>query len=170
MSTRGTPTEYFATAWTDSDCDRLGIIVGDHRFQTVVEAYAVLIGVRAWVGHWALEPTVVVVKSDSLAALGAAQRGGSTKSPALNRILKELALTIAAVPSGLRLSFQHVAGVRNEWADALSRLAQPGSGARVPPPLLRCTRTAVEGRGAEFWMTSQVPGEEGEENEDGGVE
>ena len=33
------------------------------------------------------------------------------------------------------LEFAHVRGTNNEWADALSRLAQPGSGAVVPGPI-----------------------------------
>ena len=71
----------------------------------------------------------------------------------MNRILKELALETALTSTGLRLTFKHLKGSRNEWADALSRLSQPGSGARVPAPLLSCRRTDVEQRTRTWWRT-----------------
>ena len=61
--------------------------------------------------------------------------------------------------SGLRLTFKHLPGENNEWADALSRLAQPGAGARIPAPLLGVARTPVEERGASFWITGNAPSE-----------
>ena len=159
LSVKGEPVTWFSTAWTAEDCRRLDIVIGDHRHQAVVEAYAILIGVRFWLQRWSIAPTVVLVKSDSIAALGSMERGGTTKNASLNLLLKELALVIATVPTGLRLSFRHLPGARNEWADALSRVAQPGSGACIPPPLLACKRTGVEARGDAFWITGQVPEE-----------
>ena len=55
---------------------------------------------------------------------------------------------------------QHIRGERNAWCDALSRLAQPGSGARVPPPLAGLPRTAAPPRGPTDWVTLDL--QEGE--------
>ena len=71
LSTNGVPTTWFATNWLPSDSEVLGLVVGDHRHQAVMEAYAILIAVRFWAQYWALEPMVAVVKSDSKAAIGA---------------------------------------------------------------------------------------------------
>ena len=68
-----------------------------------------------------------------------------------------MALARALSDTGLRLIFRHIAGSRNEWADALSRLQQPGSGATVPGPLRKLERTDVEDRTASFWRTAAAP-------------
>ena len=154
ISRAGVPEAWFSTAWGPSDTERLGLRVGDHRDQALAEAYSILIGVKFWSDRWCRTPTVAIIKSDSKAALGAMERGGTTRSASINAVLKELSLVIAVAPSGLRLWFKHLAGAQNQWADSLSRIAQPGAGARVPAPLLSCTRTAVEERGAAFWRTA----------------
>ena len=137
----------------------MGVRPADHRDQALVETYVVLLGVRFWAKLWCEKPSVVRVRSDSMAAFGSLFRGRSTRSPAINKVLKELALTVALSPTGLRLRFKHLAGDRNQWTDALSRLSQPCSGARVPAPLLGCPRTAVEDRGSGWWLTEGVPEE-----------
>ena len=131
--------------------------IGDHRCQSLVELYSILIAVRAWAPRWAEIPSMLLVRSDSMAAIGGLQRGGTTRSTHVNRVLQEMAITLACSPTGLRLRFKHLPGDRNQWADALSRLSQPGSGARVPAPLQACERTEVEERGAQFWITGAVP-------------
>ena len=107
---------------------------------------------RAWAGRWTKEPTIVRCRSDSMAAIGAVERGGSSKSPATNMILKELALVIALSPTGLRIQVSHIRGDNNAWADALSRIHQPGSGARVPGPLRALPPTQVPARGPGWWV------------------
>ena len=106
---------------------------------------------------WAKKPANIAVKSDSMAALGSLERGGATRNQAINLILKEMALEVVLSPSGLRLSFKHIRGAHNEWSDALSRIHQPGSGARVPAPLLACPRTEVDDRGPGWWRMAAVP-------------
>ena len=159
LSERGVPVAWWATAWTEEDARECGVKVGDHRSQALVEALAILISVRCWASFWTSLPTVLAVKSDSMAAIGGIEKGGTTRSADINRVLQEIALSIAVSPTGLRLAFQHLPGERNQWADALSRIAQPGSGAQVPAPLLACTKTDVEGRGAGYWLTGLVPTE-----------
>ena len=92
-----------------------------------------------------------------MATIGSVERGGSTRSPAINRVLKELALDMALSSSGLRVRFKHIRGAANEWADALSRIHQPGSGARVPAPLLGCECTELASRTGTWWKTAGDP-------------
>ena len=108
LSDRGVPTAWFATTWSPDDCSRLGLTVGDHRGQSVMEAFGILIAVVFFAPRWLATPSVLLVKSDSMAAIGGMERGGSTKSTHMNRVLQELALILATAPSGLRLSFRHL--------------------------------------------------------------
>ena len=152
----GVPVSWFATAWGDVDREKLGIRVADHRDQALVETFVALLGIRVWANLWSGEPTIVRVRTDSMATLGSIDRGRSTRSPAVNKVLKELAITVATSPTGLRFRLQHLPGERNQWCDALSRLAQPGAAARVPAPLLGCPRAGVEERGDGWWITDGV--------------
>ena len=52
------------------------------------------------------------------------------------------------------LHFAHVRGKNNEWADALSRLGQPGADAVIPGPLRGLRRAAVPLRGPAWWRTA----------------
>ena len=70
----------------------------------------------------------------------------------MNYLLQEFALALACSTESLRLRYKHVPGARNEWADALSRLTQPGSGARVPGPLRGIPPTEVPERTAGWWL------------------
>ena len=97
------------------------------------------------------------IKSDSMAALGALSKGGSAQSGGMNYLMKEFMLLLAASGRGLRLRWHHVPGTHNEWADALSRLYQPGSGAQVPGPLRDVPRTPAPERSAGWWMVEGPP-------------
>ena len=159
LSVDGVPSAYFYTEWGPEDVASLGITIGDHRCQALVETFVVLVAVRAWASKWAAQPTSVYGRSDAMAAIGAVERGGSTRSTAVNKVLKELALETALSRTGLRIRLRHIKGDRNQWADALSRIHQPGSGARVPAPLLACELTPLAPRDETWWKTAGVPEE-----------
>ena len=53
----------------------------------------------------------------------------------------------------------HVKGEKNEWADALSRLEQPGSAATIPGPLRGLPRRQAAERGDAWWRCLAVPTE-----------
>ena len=118
-----------------------------------MEALALLVAVRVWRPVWCLRPTLVVVRSDSTAALAALEKLRS-RNGAMNRVARELAIEISFSPTGLSFQGRHVRGKRNEWADALSRIAQPGSGAVVPGPLRGLTQRVPEDRGSRWWRAS----------------
>ena len=94
----------------------------------------------------------MMVKSDSKAALGAFEKERS-KSPH-NSIAREVSFDIALATFEPLILFGHVRGKNNEWADALSRIDQPGSGAMVPGPLRGCSRAEVPRRSTIWWTTS----------------
>ena len=76
-----------------------------------------------------------------MAALAAAESLKSG-SPRFNDLAAELALGQARENFIIAIT-EHVPGVTNTWADALSRLDQPDSGATVPQALCALTRTRV---------------------------
>ena len=90
------------------------------------------------------------VGSDSMATLGALEKGRS-KSPPMNMIMRELSLDEALSSSGYCFRLRHIAGVDNKLADALSRLDEPGSGATVPYELRELKRREAPPRGAAWW-------------------
>ena len=97
-------------------------------------------------------------RSDSMATIGAVAKLRS-KSKAMNAIIRELALDMATSVHGFTLVLRHLAGDRNQWADALSRLMEPGSGMVVPGPLRALPRREVADRGAEWWKAGGVMSE-----------
>ena len=95
------------------------------------------------------------MQSDSLAALGAAAKLGSS-TPQLNAIVRELALEFAESNFEIDL-FGHIPGSLNVWADALSRLRDPKGPKSVPTELLAVPRTVVAQRGPTWWRTRGSP-------------
>ena len=149
----GVAQEYLSDAWDQGDSNRFGLDIGDCRGQAVWESLALLVALRTWERYWRDCAFAMVVKSDSTAALPAFEKERS-KSPIINAIAREMAFDLALSTYQPELIYTHVRGKNNEWADALSRLAQPGSGAAVPGPLRGCHRAVVPRRGAAWWRTS----------------
>ena len=64
----------------------------------------------------------------------------------------DLSLEIASLNYELELKTCHIPGVDNTWADALSRLEEPGSGAQVPPELTSVPRATARVRADSWWI------------------
>ena len=94
---------------------------------------------------------LVSVRSDSLGALLAASKA-SSPSPELNLVLREIALEDAELGSRIHCA-QHVPGMANDLADALSRLSAPDP-KPLPDVLRHIPRTPVPSRGRTWWLTS----------------
>ena len=95
------------------------------------------------VPRFGAERFVLLVKSDSISAIGALLKARSS-SPMMNLISREIHLCIARLNYSVALKMNHIAGVDNTWADVLSRLYEPGATKVVPasrPQLLesRCS-------------------------------
>ena len=108
-----------------------------------------------WRNDWSGERAAVTVKSDSMAALGAATKLRST-SPAINAVVRELALDLAEGKYRIDF-FEHLPGAENMLADELSRLYQPGAVATVPTALGDVPRVHPPPRGPGWWETDAYP-------------
>ncbi|KAF4675613.1 hypothetical protein FOL46_000804 [Perkinsus olseni] len=138
---------WFADPLDECDCLKFGAVIGDCRWQSVWELLAVLVAIRLWSSR--IPSNVrVMCESDSVVALSAASRLRS-KSPSLNCIAQELALHCAVVGVWYQIKFGHVAGVRNQIADDLSRLKE---GRQVPSCLEGVSRTKCDKRDGSFWL------------------
>ena len=140
-----------------SDDDEVRFILkrGDCRGQALWEALAELVALRTWSPLWQGKRTLLRVRGDSRAALGALGRLRSA-SPRINAVARELAIDIAEARYELAVH-EHVAGKLNVLPDFLSRLCEPGA-ARVPPADLEGVHwTRVDERNASWWRTWSTP-------------
>ena len=162
----GRAIEWLSTDWGRTETEQLGADVGSHKWQATYEALAVLVAVRAFSGSWGEEFLDLGIGSDSMATLGALEKGRSS-SPGMNRIVREITLDEALSTNGFALVLRHLPAKENLLADALSRLGEPGSGAVVPPELAQLPRRAAEDRGPAWWRAGgraeSVVAEEGAE-------
>ena len=137
------PVAFFHTPLRQEWLDQFELEIGDPAGQAVWELLALLTACRGWLtGIQSGRKATAQVKSDSEAALGAALKLGS-KTPAMNRIAREIALDRALGLYDLDLT-AHLPGVANLWADSLSRLNQPKGGYCVPRPLVGLPRLEVD--------------------------
>ena len=152
----GYPLAWLSSAVTAEDAARLGIKVGDCSAQAVLEALAVLVAIRAWAPVWGGAKARIHIRSDSQAALGA-MRKVSSPVVAMNRVVREMSLDLAASNYNLEvMSWGHVAGSLNDWADALSRLDAPEP-KEVPPQLAAFEATELPVRDDAWWLVTRGP-------------
>ena len=152
----GQPYEWLETSWSSDDCHMLQCAIGDCRGQAVWESLIILVAMRIWLPDWGQERIKLVARSDSLAALGALGKLRS-KSVHMNLIAAELALDLAEANYEVVIEHAHVKGCDNSWADALSRLAEPGGCFEVPPGLRHVRQRVVPARGRGWWLLSGNP-------------
>lgn len=146
---------FFADRVTQADVDALGVAVGESRSQAVLETLALAVAVREWLPEWGKERTVVEVRSDSVAALGAVVAGGSGK-PVINKIVREIALDVAMSRYGVDFA-SHLPGKENVLSDQLSRLHEPGGARHIPAALRSVRQTVPRERGASWWEAAGGP-------------
>ena len=151
----GLPSRFYAQDIQQEDLEKFEIIVGDCACQAIVENLAILIGVRMWLPLWKSQRVTVTIKTDSMAAIGAWSKERSSK-PAINAIVREMALDQA---EGLYefTVIEHISGVDNDIADALSRLSEPDAGKTLPACLQWATRDFPPKRSASYWRVAAGP-------------
>ena len=137
------------------DHEMMGTVEGVPDYQATFEACAILVAARTWLPLWQDRPTSICMQSDSLAALGAAAKMGSTV-PALNTITRELALDLAEGNYEMQW-FGHLPGTLNTWADSLSRLSDPNGAKDVPEALRHVPRADLAPRTRSWWRASGSP-------------
>ena len=106
---------------------------------------------------WRDERTVAIVRSDSLAALGALNKlSGGTDM--INRVVREVALDWAEGSYVVDV-FGHIPADLNDLSDALSRLAAPQENRKeFPELLLGVDQTVAPPRTRAWWRTLVGPG------------
>ena len=140
--------EYFHAPVSQDDIDILGAKIGSADSQQLFESLAMLLALRIWKAKWHQFRSAVAVRGDNVTMLTMLVhfRG---KSPALATVAREVALEVAGA-AYRPVSAEHIPGVANSVADALSRMHAPsvggGSPNTLPACLARCTRVEVPAR------------------------
>ena len=147
------PVRYFADYIHFCDLDRFSAVIREPGFNTLWEALAILVAIRAWRRYFGRN-IIVGLRSDSLGSFLALRKRAS-RSAGLAIILRELALDEAELDSN-SLSLTHIPGVANVRPDALSRIWAPVS-KEIPIELLSAIRTRVPVRNSPFWRSCQDP-------------
>ena len=140
------PIEYFALELSTDDLRRFSAKRGESGFTTLWEALTLLISIRQWLVQKSLSN--VRIKSDSLGALRLAMELSSS-SPHLNKVAQEIALHLAIGDAQISL-LEHIPGITNIQADALSRLNAPDA-KTIPGSLSNAKRVFPPNWDARFW-------------------
>ena len=140
---------YFASPLSRHDERRFGKSIGDNQGQQIWEALCVLVALRAWMKQWSAVRVLLTLKSDNMSALVMA---GKLKITSSTLIAREVALLLSEAAFMPR-HVEHLPGVMNTWADALSRLEEPGGNYAIPQQLTSAPRARCEVRSAAFYTT-----------------
>ena len=159
----GKATRWFGEPISKLDVERFGIVIGDCRFQALLETLVILVAVRVWAADIGVRKWCVTCRGDSQAALGAVLKLRS-KDPKMNEVVRELALDLAELVYEVDF-FAHIPGRHNLVGDALSRLYEPGAAQALPKVLDGATRSVPAARSPGWWRTAAAPGpRKGEED------
>jgi len=145
------PIEYFASKLTALDEEILAFEIGSSAAQQIVEALAVLVALRHWSGKWKLRRVLLRVRSDSMSALTSVMfcRAAGVGTAIVAR---ELALDIAESIYRPDIG-EHIPGVVNLAADALSRLFIPNGKYVIPTYLAGALCVFPPKRRRSFYRT-----------------
>ena len=133
----------------------LSIDVADCACQQTVEALAVLVALRCWKHRWKGRPILLKVKSDSISAL-VLTLNLKTRGKGAGIVARELALDVAASEYAPHIA-EHIPGVDNILADALSRRFEPSFDFQLPSIFADVPEAILPIRGEEYFRTLQPP-------------
>ena len=159
LTENGRITSWFACPISAAEAKLLGIVVGSHTCQQVVEALVTLVALRAWSPRWSGQRSRIRVRSDSISALVLCLQL-KTHGDGTSTVAREIALDIADAMYAPNI-VEHVPGLENIVADELSRRYAPE---KNPPFLLPSCLDNVEEmilpeRGLSYFETKQLPTE-----------
>ena len=140
---------YFACKISKFDVRLLGIVIGNSDSQQKCEALTVLVAIKLWISVLAAKKLVVALTSDNIAALSLV---AEMKAKMSTLIARELALILSETAFQPRF-IQHLPGVMNQYADALSRIYEPGSKHEIPQGLRKARRLHPPLRDAHYYST-----------------
>ena len=125
----GVIVSYFSDRLTKQDAIIHRTRLADSHGQQIWESLCVLIAMRVWASVWRTRRYTITVGSDNMAALVLA---GKLKAKGPRAVIaREIALHYAEGSFEPRVT-EHVPGVANDIADALSRLSDPSSTKELP--------------------------------------
>ena len=130
--------EYFHEEITQEVAGILDAKVGACESQQCFEALACMVALRVWANKWQNRRCTIMVRSDSISALILVLQF-RTSGEGTTTIAKELALDISRGIYRPQLA-QHVPGIANKAADALSRLNDPNQVYEIPECLAKVPR------------------------------
>ena len=123
--------------------------------QQTVEVLAVLVALRCWKHRWTGRPILLKVKSDSISAL-VLTLNLKTRGKGAGIVARELALDVAASEYAPHIA-EHIPGIENVLADALSRQFDPSYDYRLPSVFSAVPETILPLRGESYFRTLQPP-------------
>ena len=136
-----------------SACEKriLGIENATCEAQQVVESLAVLVALRGWKARWHHERVQLRVKSDSVSALVLAMNL-KTAGRGTSIVAREMALDIASSEYRPHIA-EHIPGVDNVIADALSRRFAPDYAFVMPACLAHVPELKLADRDEAYFRT-----------------
>ena len=144
----GIPECYTYGQFTQFDADILQVVNEQSRAQQAFESLALLIVLRMWLPGFAKHRVSVRVRGDNMAAL-------AMLAKSLQIIARELALDLSQCSYSPDF-IEHVPGVANSVADALSRMAEVNSSFQLPTMLSTTRFDAPPDRSATWWRTKRA--------------
>ena len=136
---------YWADDLRDEDFKRFKAQRGDPAWQNEWEMLAVLASIVAFESDIAGEK--FLLQADNMTAIEAASKYKSTR-PLINTMAGELALRMDKIRTEMTMA-EHIPGILNVEADALSRLS---AGKVLPKELREAHRLQAPSRSDDFWM------------------
>ena len=147
---------YFAVPATAVDEEILGVSIGSHRGQQAWECLCLLIALRVWFREWCSSRCLLGIRGDNVTMLTMSEKVQGKTGP-VNIIARELGL-LYALAHYRPVAPEHLPGVANGVADALSRLYQEKDPATIPSILHGVDRAQPGSRPRSWWRTLSGPG------------
>ena len=141
---------YFYDALSTHDERVLSTKRGIADGQQVWECLCLLVALRVWSSWWLPRRSAIAIRSDNKTAIAMAATLKGTGS--CNIIARELAI-IYAHSSFQPKVVEHLPGLANVAADALSRLHEPGAHYAIPDELLGLSPVPVPVRDERYYRT-----------------
>ena len=141
----GVPEAFFFDRLYEEDENMLHTERGSADGQQMWECLTILVALRIWWSYWADRKAIVTIRGDNIAALTLGARLQITGP--CNIIGREVSMLYAEAAYESRF-FEHVPGVGNVVADALSRIFDPNKRCSAPSVLSGLVPTPVPRRGA----------------------
>jgi hypothetical protein len=159
LTENGQITSWFACRISETEAKLLGIQIGSHTCQQVVEALVVLVALRAWSPRWSGQRSRIRVRSDSISALVLCLQL-KTHGDGTSTVAREVAVDIADAMYAPNI-VEHVPGLENVVADMLSRRYVPYKDPpfQLPPCLEGVEEMVLADRAHEYFVTKQLPSE-----------